>query len=61
LAAFFDGDFFVAVDPALFAAQRFFNAATIAARPAALSFRFGFAGADADDVVSPLAAAQRCR
>ena len=30
---------------ARFAAQRFFSAATIAALPAALSLRFGFAGA----------------
>jgi hypothetical protein len=46
-------------DPARFAAQRFFSAATIAARPAALSFRFGFEAAGAGDAVSPLAAAQR--
>ena len=35
-------DFFPA---AFFAAHRFFNAATIAALPAALSFRFAFLGA----------------
>jgi hypothetical protein len=45
---------------ALFAAHRFFNAATIAARPAALSLRFGcFAGVDEDDCF--LAAAHRFR
>ena len=35
---------------AFFAAHRFFNAATIAALPAALSFRFVFLGAGADFV-----------
>jgi hypothetical protein len=46
--------FFVAVFPA----QRFFKAATIAALPALLSFRLGFAGSDvAGDV--PLIAAHR--
>jgi hypothetical protein len=34
---------------ALFAAQRFLIAAMIAALPAALSFRFGFAGAAGSD------------
>ena len=39
------------------AAQRFFVAATIAALPAALSFRFGFGAAGASGAVSPLAKA----
>jgi hypothetical protein len=42
---------------ALFAAQRFFKAATIAALPAALSFRLGFdtsGGAETDRFDSPL-------
>jgi hypothetical protein len=48
-AALLEADFFatastVVAATAFFAAQRFFNAATIAAFPAALSVRFGFEG-----------------
>ena len=59
--AFFTGAFFFAAfltaafaeagcafAAAFFAAQRFFKAATIAALPALLSFRFGFAGSGVD-------------
>jgi hypothetical protein len=40
--------------PALINARRFFAAATIALRPAALSFRFGFAGAAASAMAGGL-------
>src|SRR4051812_38774643 len=56
--------FFPAPFAALFfAAQRFLRAATIAARPSALSLRFGFpalaAGAFSEGADSPLILAQR--
>src|SRR3954451_4428301 len=67
VAAFFAGARFVglalfgpaALDPALFAAHRFLSAATIAALPSTLSFRFAFDRGPGADSVSTLAAAQR--
>jgi hypothetical protein len=46
---------------ALLGAQRFFSAATILARPAALSFRFAFAALVAATLAAPLVAAHRFR
>jgi hypothetical protein len=52
-AAFLAVAFLTSTRPAFFAAQRFFNAATIAALPAALSLRLGMAVA-LDIVPAPL-------
>jgi hypothetical protein len=54
--------FFAAANAVFFAAQRFFKAATIAAFPAALSLRFGFAVTASDPGSDwPLDAAHRFR
>jgi hypothetical protein len=58
-AFFFAAAVIAVADPALFAAHRFFNAATIAALPAAESFLFGFEGAGVADSTSPRDAAHR--
>jgi hypothetical protein len=50
LADAFTALFLALADPAFFAAQRFLSAATMAARPAALSFRLAFLGAGSDFV-----------